>query len=681
VILAAAGWSGVTLGFVSSVALVVFGFRAVRSPERARRSQLQQPVHGMVAGAALAFGALELALLTDDFAVSFVAANSSRATPTLFKLTAAWSALEGSIVLWIAVLAGFTAAVLRQVRSVDDRLGTGALAIMGLVGVFFFGLVSTVANPFEVLAQPPADGPGPNALLQNHLLVAIHPPLLYLGYVGFTVPFAFAMSALLTGTPGVDWLRRTRRANLVAWSFLAAGLVVGAWWSYEVLGWGGYWAWDPVENAALIPWLVATAFVHSSVVQVRRGILQSWNFVLVLATFALTILGTFLTRSSVVASVHSFTQSPVGPALLGFFVVVVAGGFTLFALRAPRLASPDRLESLASREGAFLVNNLLLSLFAFVVLLGTLYPVFVEAFTGAQTSVGRPFFDRMAVPISFALLLAMGVGPFTPYRAANGRLLWARLRAALLAGSLVSAGLVMAGVRSVAVVAVALLATAIATASLRQLLTTAPDRRPASLLRLVRKQRGYWGGQLSHLGLVLLALGIAVSADLSERTTATLGQGESVEFGGYTLTYTGNHTNQLPYRTEVVAELEIRDGDDLVRQAGPSLNQYPNQQQAVATPSVWSTPREDIYVALTSLEEGQVSLSLYRYPLMWTLWAGGLLVAAGGFWAISGRRRRAAVPSVSSPVVEVTSAPPVAASAADVTAERSSGSEEGHDRV
>jgi cytochrome c-type biogenesis protein CcmF len=677
VILAAAGWSGVMLGLASSIALTVFAFRALHAPHRARRGQLQQPVMGMVTGAAVAFGALELALLTDDFAVSFVAGNSSQATPVLFKLTAAWSALEGSIVLWIAVLAGFTAVVLRQVRSVEDRLGIGALGVMGLVAVFFFGLVSTVANPFEVLAQPPVDGPGPNALLQNHLLVAIHPPLLYLGYVGFTVPFAFAMSALLTRTPGVDWLRRTRRANLVAWSFLSAGLIVGAWWSYEVLGWGGYWAWDPVENAALIPWLVATAFIHSAVVQVRRGILQSWNFVLVLATFALTILGTFLTRSSVVASVHSFTQSPVGPALLGFFVIMVAGGFVLFALRAPRLASPDRLESLASREGAFLVNNLLLSLFAFVVLLGTLYPVFVEAFTGAQTSVGRPFFDRMAVPISFALLLAMGVGPFTPYRAANGRLLWARLRSALLAGSLVSAGLVVAGVRSVAVVAVALLATAIATASVRQLLTSAPDRRPASLLRLVRKQRGYWGGQLAHLGVVLLALGIAVSADLSDRSTATLREGESVGFGGYTLTYTGNHTNQLPYRTEVVAELEIRDGDDVVRVAGPRLNQYPNQAQAVATPSVWSTPREDIYVALSSLEDGQVSLSLYRYPLMWTLWAGGLLVAAGGFWAIGGRRRPESVPSASSSAEEITSDRPVAG----VTTQGFSGSGEGADRA
>ena len=678
-ILGAAGWTGVMLGLASSIALVVFGFRAVRTPHRSTRGQLQQPVLGMVAGAALAFGALEMALLTDDFAVSFVAGNSSRATPVLFKLTAAWSALEGSIVLWVAVLAGFTAAVLRQVRSVDDRLGTGALAMLGLVGAFFFGLVSTVANPFELIAQPPTDGPGPNALLQNHLLVAIHPPLLYLGYVGFTVPFAFAMSALLTGTPGADWLRRTRRANLVAWSFLSAGLVVGAWWSYEVLGWGGFWAWDPVENAALIPWLVATAFIHSAVVQVRRGILQSWNFVLVLATFALTILGTFLTRSSVVVSVHSFTQSPVGPALLGFFVLVVAGGFTLFALRAPRLASPDRLESLASREGAFLVNNLLLSLFAFVVLLGTLYPVFVEAFTGAQTSVGRPFFDRMAVPISFALLLAMGVGPFTPYRAANGRLLWTRLRPALLAGSIVSAGLVVAGVRSAAVVAVALLATVIVAASVRQLFASAPDRRPASLFRLVRRQRGYWGGQVSHIGLVLVALAIALSADLSERATATLAQGESVEFAGYTLTYTGNETNRLPYRTEVVAEMEIRDGADVVRSAGPSLNQYPSQQQAVATPSVWSTPREDIYIALTSLEDGQVSLSLYRYPLMWTLWAGGLLVAAGGFWAVGGRpwRRLPASAAVTPSAVAVSHPaarpPEVAASPSHQPAERNEG--------
>jgi len=244
----------------------------------------------MLAGALLSMLALETALLTHDFAMSYVDEVDSRATPLLFTITAAWSALGGSIVLWTLVLAGYTALVLRQVRGTEDRLGTGALGIMGVVGAFFFGLVTTVANPFQIVPNPPSDGPGPNPLLQDHILVAFHPPMLYLGYVGFTVPFAFAMSALLLRQGGVEWLRRTRRANLIAWSFLSGGLVLGAWWSYTVLGWGGYWSWDPVENAALIPWLVATAFIHSAVVQVKRGVLQAWNFVLVLATFALTIL-------------------------------------------------------------------------------------------------------------------------------------------------------------------------------------------------------------------------------------------------------------------------------------------------------------------------------------------------------------------------------------------------------
>ncbi|SEP53537.1 heme lyase CcmF/NrfE family subunit [Amycolatopsis saalfeldensis] len=652
-VLPAAGWGGALLGLAASLVLVWYGFRAQARPGSIRLGQLRAATMVVLGGAVLSMAALETALLTDDFAMSYVAETHSRATPLLFTITSAWSALGGSIVLWALLLAGFVFAACRKVRDAGDRLGTGALGFMGLVAAFFFGLVTTVANPFRILPNPPADGPGPNPLLRNDIMVAIHPPLLYLGFVGFTVSFAYAMSALLIRRGGTDWLVRTRRANLVAWTFLTAGVVVGAWWSYEVLGWGGYWAWDPVENAALIPWLVATAFIHSAVVQVKRGTLQAWNFVLALATFALTILGTFLTRSSVVASVHSFTQSGVGPALLGFFVLVLAGGFTLFALRGEAVASRTRSLRLASREGVFLINNLVLCLFAFIVLLGTVYPVFVEAFTGDQVSVGRPFFDRMAVPLSFALLLAMGAGPFTPYRWASAAVLWTRLRWPLLLGSAAAAAVALAGIHSVGVVAVVLLATTIVAASIRHLVVSAPSKRPSGLWRLVSGQRAYWGGQVAHIGVAVAAVAISVAGATATRATATLTPGATAEFASYTVTFVASEQHDEPDRTQRDAHLEFRADGRLAWTAEPKLETFANQPQAVGTPDVWSTSGRDVYVALAQLTPGSVTVNLYRYPLMSWLWAGGFLMAAGGLWALSERRRRR--PSEIAPAEEAAS--------------------------
>ena len=636
----AAGWAGALLGLAASLVLAVLGFRAQRRPDTVRHRQLRVTVWLMLGGAAMSMLALEVGLLTDDFALAYVAETHSRSSSLLFTITTAWSGLGGSLVLWALVLAGYTTVVARGVRGTDDRLGTGALGVLGVVAVFFFGLITVAANPFEILANPPADGPGPNPLLRDHIMVAFHPPMLYLGYVGFTVPFAFAMSALLLRRGGVDWLRRTRRANLVAWSFLSGGLVLGGWWSYEVLGWGGFWAWDPVENAALIPWLVATAFIHSSVVQVRRGMLQAWNFVLVIATFALTILGTFLTRSSVVASVHSFSQSAVGPALLGFFVLVVGGGFTLFALRGERIASLSRPESLASREGAFLVNNLLLSLFAFVVLLGTVYPILVEALTGSQVSVGRPYFDRMAVPIAFALLLTMGVGPVTPYRQATAAVLWARLRVPLLVASAAAAALALAGIRSAGMVAVAFLAVVIVASSARQLAVSVRGRQSRSVSRVLGSQRGYWGGQLAHVGVAVVAVVIAVSGGLADRATVTLSRGQSVQFAGYSVSFERTEQHRSTDRLITDAHIAFRADGQVVELAKPRLSSFAGQRQAVGEPAVWPTPTRDIYIALADLSPDQVTLNLYRYPLMSWLWVGGLLVMAGGLWALSGRIRR-----------------------------------------
>lgn len=633
------GKAGVLVALVAAGWLTVAGLSGLRRPGSAARWRPGWAVVGLVAGAVVAMIELELGLLLNDFSIEYIARNHSRATPFPFNVATAWAALEGSIVLWGLVLAGFVWSVFRTVGD-SDRLGWGAVGIMGVVAVFFFGMMATVADPFTTISPVPADGPGPNPLLQNHLMMAIHPPLLYLGLVGFTVPFAFAVSALLVGEGGVAWLERTRRWSLVAWSFLTAGILIGGWWSYEVLGWGGFWAWDPVENASFLPWLVATAFVHSAIVQVRRGMLQAWNFALVIATFALTILGTFLTRSGIIGSVHSFTQSAVGPALLGFLAVIVVGSLLIFALRVHLMAQPPRLESLASREGVFLANNLLLTVFAFMVLVGTLYPLLLEAATGDQVSVGRPFFDRFAIPLSYALLLAMGVGPAFPYRVARWRVLWPRIRspfrAALIAGALV----VAAGARVGHVVGVVMLAGFIVAVAARQLWITGGKLslretipRHKAMAHVMRRDPGYWGGQISHAGVALVAVAIALYGNLGVGADVELGVEESMEVAGYTLTFQETFTRSEPNREVLGARVAVTREGRRLEVLEPSINRYPSLTQAIGTPAVRTGLTDDLYLSLRSIDPDRIVLEAQVFPYMYLLWAGGLVAAAGGLWA------------------------------------------------
>ena len=633
------GYAGILAAALASAALSVGGaMGAAGSRRMAGLARVAARV--LLAGAALAMLALVGALLADDFSVRYVAEHHSRATPFPFDVATAWAALEGSIVLWVLVLAGFTAAVARTVRH-DDRLGLAALAVLGAVALFFTVLVAVMANPFHPVASVPSDGPGPNPLLQNHILMAVHPPLLYIGYVGLSVPFAFGMGALALGHAGPGWLQRTRRWTLFAWTFLTAGIAVGALWSYEVLGWGGYWAWDPVENASFLPWLAATAFLHSAIVQSRRGVLKAWNVALLIATFALTILGTFLTRSGVVASVHSFTQSAVGPALLGFLLVVLVASLGLFAARAHLIVGARRIDRLLSREGAFLVNNLLLSVFTFVVLVGTTYPIVLEAVTGAQVSVGRPFFDRFAIPLALLLLAAVAVGPLLPYRAATPALVWDRLRWPLTAGLTAGAALVLTGVTVASVVLVAVLATTVAGAIVVDALRSTddlPGRRLAAWWRLARRNRGWWGGQLAHLGLALTALAIAVTGALGTETSATLGVGETTSLGGYVLRYDGVVERDEAHRTVQAAQVAVLDDGVEVATLEPRLNRYRNSRQPIASPAVRTTLTEDLYVALRRLTPDELGLEAYRYPFMWLLWAGLAVIVAGGGWALTGRR-------------------------------------------
>jgi cytochrome c-type biogenesis protein CcmF len=657
------GSLGVIAGLIGSAWLVVSAIGAARHPER-DRAPVRSSVRLMLGGAVMAMLALEAALLFNDFSLEYVANHHARATPFPFNVATGWAALEGSIVLWGLVLGAYAWFLFRSYWTKPDPLAAGALAVIGVIGLFFFGLQATVANPFQVCveaaangcltaspfpwapAHAPPDGPGPNPLLQNHILMAIHPPLLYLGYVGLSIPFAFAISALAQRLRGNEWLKRSRRSTLVAWTFLTLGILFGGWWAYEVLSWGGYWAWDPVENASFMPWLVATAFLHSALVQIKRGALQAWNFVLVIAAFSLTILGTFLTRSGTIASVHSFTQSAIGPVLLGFLFLVLAGSFSLLASRSHLVADSPRLTSLLSREGGFLLNNLLLTVYAFVVVIGTLYPILVEALSGDRVSVGEPFFNRLAVPLSFGLLLAMGVGPLTPWKEADPRLLADRLRLPLQLGLLAGVVTVLTTSRLGYVVLAVVLGVFVVAAIISLLIDRsrrAARARGSKVLQEVRRQLqtepAFWAGQLSHCGVALVAIGMALAANLGLQAEVSLAPGESTRFAGYELNYRSPFLFTEPHRRVEGATIEVFRQNQLVTELTPRANFFGDDTSGITTPAIHSSLAGDLYLTLIDINPGGIVLRLNTSPGIWLLWAGGLVTASGGVWSLRSRRR------------------------------------------
>jgi len=629
------------------------------------KAALRIPVLVFFFASIASFLLLEIAIVTHDFSIAYVANNTSTTTPFLFLFAAGWAALEGSIVLWGLLLAVFTYLVWRQLDKVDG-LGVLALAVMGAVSIFWFGLMASAANPFAVCTQSggdfclnsswwplataaiPTDGLGPNPLLQNHFLMAIHPPMLYVGYVGFTVPFAFAIAALWRKDSGRSWLDRTHRWSLISWAFLIFGILLGGWWSYEVLGWGGYWAWDPVENAALLPWLAATAFIHSAIVQRKRGMLQAWNFILVITTFALTILGTFLTRSGVIASVHAFSQSTVGPLLLGFLSLIVVGSLALFAVRAKDVAQAPRLDSLSSREGYILANNLILTVFAFTVLFGTLYPLIVQAMSGDEVAVGRPFFDRAAVPLSLLLLLVLGVGCISPWRVATPELLWRRLRAAIATGSVAGALAVALGVDSLSVVTTIALAVFVITAiviSFFEVVRQRPEGVGPAAVKVFGNDLGYWGGQVSHIGLAFVAIALATTSGLAVRETIAISQGESAVVDGYCIEYLEPFSRAEPNRAVQGVRVAVLESScsTVKAELEPRINTYEGSAQPIGTPDVWTGFVDDVYVGIAGGTTETIELNVFVFPLQWLLWAGGLIVVLGGVVALGrkpSRRRR-----------------------------------------
>ena len=668
--IAVLGYVAILVALAGAAALVVTGIRASRS-ERQDPAAVRIPVLALAGGGVAAFVLLEIAILSHDFSIAYVAQNSALQTPLVFLFASGWAALEGSIVLWGVLLAIYTLLVWRRVWR-GDGLGLGALAVLGAVSVFWFGLMATAANPFALCtelangfcsasswlpvgeAAVAADGIGPNPLLANHLLMAVHPPMLYLGYVGFTVPFAFAISALARSEPGKVWLDRTHRWSVIAWVFLTAGILLGGWWSYEVLGWGGYWAWDPVENAALLPWLAATAFIHSAIVQQRRSMLQAWNFVLIIATFALTIFGTFITRSGVIASVHAFTQSAVGPALLALLAVVVFGSLALFAVRADSVASAPRLESLSSREGFLLLNNLLMTLFAFTVLFGTIFPLLVEAFSGREVSVGRPFFDRVAVPFGLILLLAIGFGAVAPWRVASARIMWERSRFGLNVGLGSAAAAVLLGVRSVPVVLVVGLA-GFVIGTIGHLFVAQSRRARAggkpwwqAVTSTFGNDLGFWGGQVAHIGVALVAVALATTSALAVRTEVALAQGETAVVDAYCIEYLSAFERAEPERLVQGARVAVYGASCTNEQARlePRLHEYPKFGQIIATPDVWTGPVDDVYLTIAGVDGEVVRFSVLVFPLQWLLWLGGIVIVAGGVIAL-GRKVRTGTPATS----------------------------------
>ncbi len=600
-------------------------------------------------GVVLAVVMMQRALITRDFSMAYIQQVGSADTPALYNFAAMWSSLEGSILLWALVLGGYTAAVAWRFRKrTNDPLVGWALVVMFTIAAFFAALSFGPADPFGAGAPGVTEGPGPNPLLQNHILVLFHPPILYLGYVGFAVPFAFAIAALVTGRLGEGWLMETRRWALFSWAFLTIGILLGGWWSYEVLGWSGVWAWDPVENASLLPWLTGTAYIHSVLVQERRGMLRVWNLSLLVATFSLTILGTFITRSGVLSSVHAFGDGPIGSWLLGFFGVVVVVSLGLIAWRGDRLRSPGAIDSPVSREGAFLANNVLFTVFAFIVLLGTIFPLLVEAFQDRRSSVGAPYFDRLSMPLGLALLFLMGVAPVLPWRKASAELLRTRLFWPAWMGAGAMALAVFVGADGWAPLVAFGLGGFAAGSALRQLVLAT---RRQGWRGLVGRANG---GMVVHIGVILIAVALAASNSFTHSATIELEVGQPVSWGGHTLELTSVDERTTDNASKrVIAANVVLDGANTYR---PAITTYLNMGRDIGTPSVRTGLAEDVYLTLdpgAAAGDTTATIRVFVKPMILWLWIGGAIMAIGTLLAaFPGSRRRRAIDPVSAPTPE-----------------------------
>jgi cytochrome c-type biogenesis protein CcmF len=626
----------VTLGL--SVYALVAGIAAAHLGRRRLARSAQNALVASFFTTAVAAGVLLAALIRNDFSFSYVARTTSEALPTAYTISAFWGGQEGSLLLWLLVLTAYSAAAVSLNRRWAKDLTAWVVPVFAAVACFFAFLLVVVASPFATQAAPP-DGAGMTPSLQNPYMMS-HPPLLYLGYVGMTVPFAFAIGALASGKLDERWLVATRRWTLFAWMCLGIGQLVGAKWAYEEIGWGGYFAWDPVENAALMPWLVATAFLHSVMIQEKRGMLRVWNVLLVILAFALSLFGTFLTRSGILNSIHSFTQSSIGPWFLAFIAVVVAVSLALVLWRLPLLRSPTKLESPISREAAFLYNNLLLLALALAILWGVVYPLLSEAVRGESVVLGRSYYDFFLRAFGLPLLLLMGIGPLIAWRRASLASLVTTFRWPTLVALATGAGLLLLGAGSSVpgLVAYTFSAFVLATIVLEFARGTRARKAlgaaswPSAFGSLISRNRRRYGGYVVHAAIVLLAIGVAGSSAFDSVTEGRLTRGESLRIGDYTLVYRSLEERQSSNATEIRAIVDVRRGDRDLGSVQAGKNAYTIEEQVSNEVGIRSDPLtgEDLFVIAEQVDpDGAVYFRVFVKPLVNLIWLAGLIFLAG----------------------------------------------------
>jgi len=579
--------------------------------------------------------------LHDEFLVEYVANYSAAAMPTSFKFTAFWGGQKGSLLLWALILSLFSTAAVIQNRHQNRALMPYAVFVLQAVMFFFAILLFLAANPFEVLASRPADGQGLNPLLQNWYMI-IHPPTLFLGYVGLAVPFAFAMAALISGKLDNSWIRVTRKWTIVSWVFLTLGFTLGGRWAYEELGWGGYWAWDPVENASFMPWLVATAFLHSVMITEKKGMLKLWNFLLVILAFELSIFGTFITRSGVISSVHAFALSAIGPFFGWFLVISLFSSLAMVFYRQKELRSELRMRSFLSREASFLLNNWLLISICFAVFWGTVFPILSEWFTGEKISVAAPFFNQVNWPLGLGLLILTGICPLIAWRQASWKNFQRNFLYPLMFGAFVGVVLVVLGMRHwIALAFFSAAAFVLWTigfeffkgARARQSIRESNFFVAVKDLTLMNKRR--YGGFIIHFGTVLVFIGIISSSFFSQDKLFTVKEKEKFELGRYVLQFDGLSQRRDPEKDVVFARVEVYSGGQKIDDLYPQKHFHHKSEQPATEVAIRSRFDEDLYLVLSGWDEaGNVSFHVFINPLVQMIWMGIGVMALGGIFVL-----------------------------------------------
>ncbi|WP_339513129.1 heme lyase CcmF/NrfE family subunit [Pseudomonas sp. RL_15y_Pfl2_60] len=611
--------------------------------DRQWMSLAQPAAWGQFAFLLFSFACLTYAFMVDDFSVRYVASNSNSALPWYYKFSAVWGAHEGSLLLWALILGGWTFAVSIFSRQLPEEMLARVLGVMGIISVGFLLFLIITSNPFaRLLPNMPADGRDLNPLLQDFGLI-IHPPMLYMGYVGFSVAFSFAIAALLGGKLDAAWARWSRPWTIVAWAFLGIGIALGSWWAYYELGWGGWWFWDPVENASFMPWLVGTALIHSLAVTEKRGVFKSWTVLLAIAAFSLSLLGTFLVRSGVLTSVHAFASDPErGVFILAFLLLVVGGSLALFAVRAPVVKSQVGF-ALWSRETLLLVNNLVLVVAASMILLGTLYPLVLDALTGAKLSVGPPYFNALFVPLMGLLMAVIAVGVLVRWKSTPVKWLVSMLMPVLL-GS-VAVGVIAAfafGDFNWGVMAVCMLAAWVVLAGVRDIFDKTRNK---GLFKGMRDlTRSYWGMQLAHFGMAVCALGVVLTSVGNLERDMRMAPGDQVEVGAYQFVFEGSKHREGPNFSADRGTMRVLQDGQQIAVLHPEKRFYKVQQSMMTEAAIDAGFTRDVFVALGEpLEDGAWAVRVHIKPFVRWIWLGALLMGLGGLLAALDKRYRVKV--------------------------------------